>query len=68
MLDQVIVQSTPTAIKNSGWKFYLLFIISTAISIPFVYFLFPEVGPHTIWQLETNNDSETDSREDPGRD
>jgi hypothetical protein len=41
---QVIVQMTPAAVQHTGWKIYLLFIIMTALSIPFVYFFLPEVS------------------------
>jgi hypothetical protein len=39
---------TPTAIAHTGWKIYLLFVIFTALSLPFVYFYVPEVScePH----------------------
>jgi MFS family permease len=42
-VSKVIVQMTPTAVKHTGWKIYLLFVILTALSIPFVYFFLPEV-------------------------
>jgi len=34
----------PSAIANTGWKIYILFILCTALSIPFVYFCLPEVS------------------------
>lgn len=40
---KVIVLVTPTAIANAGWKFYLVFCIMNALSIPFVWFCLPEV-------------------------
>lgn len=44
---------TPTAIANTGWKIYLLFCIMLALSIPFVYFLVPEVRiPATSYGLQ----------------
>jgi len=39
----VIVLMAPTAIANTGWKIYLLFIFMTVLSFPFVYFFLPEV-------------------------
>lgn len=40
----IIVQMTPTAVENTGWRIYLLFIFMQALSIPWVYFFVPEVG------------------------
>lgn len=34
---------TPPAIANTGWKIYLLFCVMLILSIPFTYFLLPEV-------------------------
>ena len=36
---------TPTAIANTGYKIYILFILMTVLSFPFVYFFLPEVSP-----------------------
>lgn len=37
-----VAQGTPTAFKNIGWGFYLIFAILQLISIPWVYFMLPE--------------------------
>lgn len=36
------LEAAPTAFAQVGWKYYLLFIILTAINIPLVWWLFPE--------------------------
>jgi len=41
---QVIVEMTPSAIDNTGWKIYILFCIMLVLGIPFVYFFLPEVS------------------------
>lgn len=41
--QQVIVLMAPTAIANTGWKIYILFILMSMLGFPFVYFFLPEV-------------------------
>jgi Sugar (and other) transporter len=36
------LEAAPTAFAQIGWKYYLLFIILTAINIPLVWCFFPE--------------------------
>jgi MFS family permease len=36
------LEAAPTAFAQVGWKYYLLFIILTAINIPLVWYYFPE--------------------------
>jgi hypothetical protein len=36
------LEAAPTAFATIGWKFYLLFIILTAINIPLIWYFFPE--------------------------
>lgn len=36
------LQAAPTAFANITWKYYLLFIILTAINLPFIYMTFKE--------------------------
>ena len=38
----VYLEAAPTAFANIGWKYYLLFIILTAINIAVIWWLFPE--------------------------
>lgn len=37
------LQGAPTAFATIGWKYYLVFIILTAINIPIIWLYFPEV-------------------------
>lgn len=46
MCAQVIAQMAPTAIANTGWRIYLLFCVMLFLSIPFAFFLLPEVSLH----------------------
>lgn len=43
LYTQVIALITPYAIRNAGWKFYLLFIIMISGGLVFTFFFFPEV-------------------------
>ncbi|KAK4944923.1 hypothetical protein LTR10_015842 [Elasticomyces elasticus] len=36
------LEAAPTAFAQVGWKYYLLFIILTAINIPLIWYYFPE--------------------------
>ena len=38
----MIVQVTPIAISNIGWKTYIIFAILNASFVPVIYMLFPE--------------------------
>lgn len=38
------LEAAPTAFATIGWKYYLVFIVLTAINIPIMYFYLPEVG------------------------
>ncbi|KIW76457.1 hypothetical protein Z517_11203 [Fonsecaea pedrosoi CBS 271.37] len=48
----VIVQMGPTAIAHTQWRIWLLFILMTALSIPAVYFYFPETSMKTLEELD----------------
>jgi hypothetical protein len=37
-----VVQVTPPAISNIGWKTYIIFAVFNATWVPIVYFFFPE--------------------------
>lgn len=41
LADIIWLGAAPTAFANIGWKYYLFFIIITAITIFTVYFTFP---------------------------
>ena len=38
----MIVQITPVAIENIGWKTYIIFAILNATWVPIIYIFFPE--------------------------
>lgn len=38
----MIVQITPIAITNIGWKTYIIFAALNAFFVPVIYFFFPE--------------------------
>jgi hypothetical protein len=39
---QIIVQITPPAINNIGWRTYIIFAVLNALWVPIIYFFFPE--------------------------
>lgn len=48
------------AIETIGWKYYLVFLIISALIIPVVYFTYPETMGRSLEELETmftENDS-----------
>lgn len=48
----VIVEMTPTAIANTGWKIYILFCLMTILSFPFVYFFLPETRGKSLEEID----------------
>ncbi|KAG5912819.1 hypothetical protein E4U42_001797 [Claviceps africana] len=42
ILNYMIVQITPIAIENIGWRTYIIFAILNATWVPVIYFFFPE--------------------------
>ena len=38
----MVVQITPPAIANIGWKTYIIFAILNACWVPVIYFVYPE--------------------------
>lgn len=47
----VYLEAAPTAFAEVGWKYYLLFIILTAINVPIVWYLFPETTGLTLEEI-----------------
>jgi hypothetical protein len=39
---QIIVQITPAAINNIGWRTYIIFAVLNALWVPIIYLFFPE--------------------------
>ena len=44
--------ATPVAIETIGWKYYLVFLIISAIILPIVYFFYPETMGRSLEELE----------------
>jgi hypothetical protein len=44
--------ATPVAIETIGWRYYLVFLIISAIIVPTVYFGFPETMGRSLEELE----------------
>ncbi|PKX90195.1 sugar porter family MFS transporter [Aspergillus novofumigatus IBT 16806] len=40
--NYLVVQITPPAISNIGWKTYIIFAVLNALWVPIIYFFFPE--------------------------
>jgi hypothetical protein len=43
---------TPVAIDTIGWKYYLVFLIISALILPVVYFGYPETMGRSLEELE----------------
>lgn len=42
MKIKIIVQITPPAISNIGWRTYIIFAVLNALWVPIIYLFFPE--------------------------
>jgi sugar porter (SP) family MFS transporter len=51
IINYVIVQITPPAITNIGWKTYIIFACLNALWVPVIYFLFPETKGESSYTL-----------------
>lgn len=47
----MLVQVTPIAIEHIAWRFFLIFIITDAIFITVVYFVYPETVGRTLEEI-----------------
>ncbi|KAF3395419.1 Sugar transporter STL1 [Talaromyces pinophilus] len=45
------LEAAPTAFATIGWKYYLVFIVLTAINIPITYFYLPETKGITLEEI-----------------
>jgi hypothetical protein len=43
---------TPVAIETIGWRYYLVFLIISAIIVPIVYIFYPETMGRSLEELE----------------
>jgi MFS family permease len=50
--NYVVVAMMPAAVENTGWKIYLFFILSTVLSIPVVWLLFPETAGRSLEDID----------------
>ncbi|KAK9601719.1 hypothetical protein V6Z92_001761 [Aspergillus fumigatus] len=48
----VIVEITPIGIQNIGWKFWIVWTITNAASLPIIYYLYPETANRTLEDLD----------------
>ncbi|KAH7385498.1 general substrate transporter [Phaeosphaeria sp. MPI-PUGE-AT-0046c] len=48
----VVNMVTPVAIETIGWKYYLVFLIISALILPVVYFGYPETMGRSLEELE----------------
>jgi hypothetical protein len=48
----VVNMVTPVAIETIGWKYYLVFLIISAIIVPVVWFGYPETMGRSLEELE----------------
>jgi hypothetical protein len=44
--------ATPVAIETIGWKYYLVFLIISAIILPIVFLFYPETMGRSLEELE----------------
>ncbi|GFF40254.1 sugar transporter STL1 [Aspergillus udagawae] len=48
----VIVEITPIGIQNIGWKFWIVWTITNAVSLSIIYYLYPETANRTLEDLD----------------
>ncbi|KAJ3510111.1 hypothetical protein NMY22_g16072 [Coprinellus aureogranulatus] len=41
----------PIGIANSGWRYYLMYVVFLAFEVVFIFFLFPETGGRSLEEL-----------------
>ena len=48
----IFLSAAPTAFGAIGWKYYLVFVIYTALMVPVVYFFFPETSRKSLEEVQ----------------
>lgn len=48
----VVVQITPIGVANIGWKFYLIWLVSCAVALPYIYLFYPETSGATLEEMD----------------
>ncbi|KAJ2892768.1 Sugar/inositol transporter [Zalerion maritima] len=48
----VIVEITPSGIKNLGWKFWIVWTVFNAAFMPIIYFLYPETANRSLEDMD----------------
>ncbi|KAF7593214.1 hypothetical protein BBP40_011844 [Aspergillus hancockii] len=48
----VIVEITPIGIQNIGWRFWIVWTVMNAVSIPIIYYLYPETANRSLEDLD----------------
>ena len=49
--SEVVLVATPVAMVEIGWRFYLVFIIPSAVYIVILYFFFPETKGRSLEEM-----------------
>ena len=48
----IFLSAAPTAFAAIGWKYYIVFVIYTALMVPVVYFFFPETSRKSLEEVQ----------------
>ncbi|KAF2722994.1 hypothetical protein K431DRAFT_244120 [Polychaeton citri CBS 116435] len=52
LVNYVVVQITPSIFRNIQWKTYIVFAVTNAVTVPLIYFLYPETGHRTLEEVD----------------
>lgn len=61
----MIVQITPPAISNIGWRTYIIFAVLNSVWVPIIYFFFPETKGtlnFSLWYPLANREQASNSK------
>ncbi|KAF4211000.1 hypothetical protein CNMCM8980_002916 [Aspergillus fumigatiaffinis] len=58
--NYLVVQITPPAISNIGWKTYIIFAVLNTLWVPIIYFFFPETKGLQLEEVDRLFAGETD--------